>query len=53
LTRGKAISAEILGEFIRSLAIPADAKQQLLELTPADYIGNAADMARSSGRDEQ
>ena len=53
LTRGKAISAEILGEFIRSLAIPADAKQQLLELTPADYIGNAADMARSSGRDKQ
>ena len=53
LTRGKAISAEILGEFIRSLDIPGDAKQQLLELTPADYIGNAADMARSSGRDEQ
>jgi len=53
LTRGKAISAEILGEFIRSLDIPGDAKQQLLELSPADYIGNAADMARSSGRDEQ
>jgi adenylosuccinate lyase len=46
LTRGKAISAEVLAEFIRALEIPAEAKKQLLDLTPAGYIGNAADMAR-------
>ena len=46
LTRGKAISAEVLAEFVASLDIPAEAKTQLLELTPAGYIGNAADMAR-------
>lgn len=46
LTRGKVISAEVLAEFVRTLDIPAEAKQHLLELTPATYIGNAADMAR-------
>ena len=46
LTRGKAISAEVLAEFVASLDIPAEAKTQLLELTPAGYIGNAADKAR-------
>ena len=52
LTRGKTINAEILVEFVRKLDIPAAAKQQLLELTPATYTGNAADMARSLDRDE-
>jgi len=46
LTRGKAISAALLAEFIEALDIPAAAKQQLLDLSPADYIGNAAQMAR-------
>ena len=53
LTRGKAINAEVLLEFIQTLDIPADAKQRLLELTPAAYTGNAADMARSLDRDGQ
>ena len=53
LTRGKTINAEVLLEFIQTLDIPADAKQRLLELTPAAYTGNAADMARSLGRDGQ
>jgi len=53
LTRGKAINAEILVEFVQTLDIPDVARQQLLELTPAAYTGNAADMARSLGRDEQ
>ena len=53
LTRGKAISAETLVEFVQTLDIPAAAKQQLLELTPAGYTGNAADMARSLDRDKQ
>ena len=50
LTRGKAINAEIMVEFVQTLDIPANAKQRLLELTPAGYTGNAADMARSLGR---
>ena len=53
LTRGKAISAQILKEFIQTLDIPAAARQQLLELTPADYIGNAAGMARDMDPDVQ
>ena len=47
LTRGKAINAEVLVEFIQTLNIPDTAKQVLLELTPASYTGNAAAMARS------
>ena len=50
LTRGKAINAEIMVEFVQTLDIPDNAKQRLLELTPAGYTGNAADMARSLGR---
>jgi adenylosuccinate lyase len=53
LTRGKAINAETLREFILTLDIPEAARQQLLELTPAGYTGNAADMARNLGRDGQ
>ena len=52
LTRGKAISADIMVEFVQTLDIPASAKQRLLELTPAGYTGNAADMARSLGRSD-
>jgi adenylosuccinate lyase len=52
LTRGKSINAEILTEFVHALDIPEIAKQQLLELTPARYIGNAADMALSLDQDE-
>ena len=52
LTRGKAISAEILVDFVQSLEIPAAAKQRLLELTPAGYTGNAAEMAHSLKRDD-
>jgi len=47
LTRGKGIDAESLRAFIESLDIPAHAKQQLAALTPARYLGNAADQARS------
>ncbi len=50
LTRGKRISAEDLAVFIRGLDIPAEARKTLLELTPAGYTGNAADMA--SGVDD-
>jgi adenylosuccinate lyase len=53
LTRGKAISTEILEEFVQTLDIPDAAKQQLLALTPATYTGNAADMAASLGQDKK
>jgi adenylosuccinate lyase len=47
LTRGQAVTAQRLREFIDNLAIPEDAREALLELTPATYIGNAAEQARS------
>jgi len=46
LTRGKAISRESLHAFIRKLEIPEKEKQRLLEMTPATYIGKAAELAR-------
>ena len=52
LTRGKAINAEILVEFVQALDIPVAAKRRLLELTPAAYTGNAAKMAHSLGPDD-
>ena len=53
LTRGKAISAEILAEFIQNLDIPDAARQRLMDLTPAGYTGNAAAMAASLKRDDE
>jgi adenylosuccinate lyase len=51
LTRGKSgITRETLRAFIEGLAIPADAKQRLLALTPAGYTGNAAEQAKFSGK---
>lgn len=46
LTRGKTIDRDVLQGFIAALEIPQDARQQLLDLTPMAYTGNAADMAR-------
>ena len=46
LTRGQAITNESLQGFIATLDIPDDARQRLLDLTPADYIGVAAALAR-------
>jgi len=40
-TRGKAISKESLQSLIANLKIPAEAKQYLMDLTPATYIGKA------------
>jgi len=47
LTRGKGITAESLKSFITDLDIPADAKTRLMNITPADYIGNAASMGKN------
>ena len=46
LTRGKGITPAALREFISGLAIPEEAKQRLLAMTPASYIGLAAQLAR-------
>ncbi|OIO68139.1 MAG: adenylosuccinate lyase [Zetaproteobacteria bacterium CG12_big_fil_rev_8_21_14_0_65_55_1124] len=47
LTRGKGIDAAALRTFVQQLEIPADAKERLLALTPASYIGNAAEQAKA------
>jgi len=46
LTRGKRINQDDLQRFIKDLEIPNQAKQRLLALTPAEYIGLAAQLAR-------
>jgi len=46
LTRGQGITQESLRTFINELDIPDDAKQSLLVMTPASYIGNAATQAK-------
>ena len=46
LTRGQAVSKEILLEFIKTLDIPDDEVERLLALTPESYVGLAAQQAR-------
>jgi adenylosuccinate lyase len=46
LTRGQAINQQVLAEFIETLDIPEEGKAMMRSLTPASYIGNAADQAR-------
>ena len=46
LTRGHGITEASMREFIASLDLPADAKQRLLEMTPAAYTGLAERLAR-------
>ena len=46
LTRGHSITQETLREFINGLDIPADAREQLLAMTPASYTGEAESLAR-------
>src|SRR2546429_158996 len=46
LTRGKRVDGEAMRAFIRGLALPEADKARLLKLTPAGYIGKAAELAR-------
>ena len=46
LTRGNRVSREGMQEFVKTLDIPEAAKQELLALTPWDYTGKAAELAR-------
>ena len=52
LTRGASITREQLRDFIRALDIPPEEKQRLLQLTPATYIGCAAELASHALADE-
>lgn len=46
VTRGKTVKAEDLHGLIRSLEIPEAEKERLLRMTPASYVGMAAELAR-------
>lgn len=46
VTRGKTVTAEALHALIRSLEIPQAEKDRLLAMTPASYVGKAAELAR-------
>ncbi len=46
LTRGNRVSRDGMQAFVKSLAIPQAAKDELLKLTPWDYTGKAAELAR-------
>src|SRR5690606_15608930 len=45
LTRGKAIGPDEIARFVDSLEIPEPARERLRTLTPASYIGRAAELA--------
>lgn len=46
LTRGTRVSRDGMQEFVSTLDIPEAAKAELLKLTPWDYTGKAAELAR-------
>ncbi|MDX1589199.1 MAG: adenylosuccinate lyase [Oleiphilaceae bacterium] len=52
LTRGKAMTPELIGEFIDTLDIPEAARQELRALRPENYLGNAAEQARNIGNSQ-
>lgn len=47
LTRGQAITKEVLAKFVETLDIPEHAKQTMRDLTPGTYIGNAVEQAKA------
>ncbi len=49
LTRGKAITRDLLREFIATLPLPEADKTRLLAMTPASYTGKATELARRMG----
>ncbi len=46
LTRGQGMTEATMRTFIASLALPEDAKQRLLDLTPGSYTGLATELAK-------
>ncbi len=51
LTRGNRVDATTLADFVESLDLPEDVKRELASLSPAKYLGNAAEQARKISRD--
>ncbi|MEW6166705.1 MAG: adenylosuccinate lyase [Pseudomonadota bacterium] len=47
LTRGQKIGRDAIRAFVTELELPEAEKQRLLAMTPADYIGNATQQAKS------
>lgn len=47
LTRGQRVNKQIMQEFIDGLDLPDEAKAALKAMTPASYIGNAAEQANN------
>ncbi len=47
LTRGKKMGPEAIREFVQELALPDADKLRLLAMTPASYVGNAAEQAKA------
>ena len=47
-TRGKAVTAESMGEFVDALeGVPEAVKEEMRAWTPSNYIGNAVAQARA------
>ena len=46
LTRGKSVNQQTIQAFVNKLAIPQDAKDRLMAMTPDNYIGNACEQAQ-------
>jgi adenylosuccinate lyase len=46
LTRGQAVTKDLLHQFIKTLEIPEDEKNRLLQMTPSNYIGLAESLAK-------
>jgi len=47
LTRGKGMTREAIQTFIASLELPVDERDQLLGMSPSEYVGLASNLARS------
>ncbi|MBA6412327.1 adenylosuccinate lyase [Parahaliea sp. F7430] len=47
LTRGQEMNRDTIQAFVSNLELPQEAKDELLALTPANYIGNAVAQARA------
>jgi adenylosuccinate lyase len=47
LTRGQSVNADSLAAFVDTLDLPDAVKQELKQLTPATYLGNATAQTRS------
>jgi adenylosuccinate lyase len=47
LTRGQDMTRELIQAFVATLDLPDAARLELLALTPASYVGNAAEQARA------